>query len=150
MIREATISDILLVAKIIGHEEVWAYVIDDGTTEAPIDVAMGCITNPNTHVLLSDDNAVLVFSKKNAITYEVHTALLPEARGKGSESIGIACCEWMFENTDCTKIISWVPTYNESALKYSLKCGLRIEGLVESSFRKGGKLYGQHLVGREK
>jgi RimJ/RimL family protein N-acetyltransferase len=77
--------------------------------------------------------------------FECHTALLPSAKGKSTE-IGKEALEWVFKNTEATKIITSVPENNPMALRMALKSGFKIYGNKPDSFLKHGKLLSQTLL----
>jgi len=148
----ATGHDIEHVAEILGHSEVLPFIADDSPFVDPVATATACILNDSIYVLIPNAYAVFAFMPRNYVMYEIHSAILPEGRGSenGSKDAANAAVEWMFENTPCEKIISWVPSYNKTALHFALACGCKQEGVVKDSYKKDGKLYDQYLVGREK
>lgn len=95
------------------------------------------------------DYGVFLLEKKNLIMSEIHTALLPEARGKAVE-IGEAALKWGFDNLPVKRFVTAVPEFNPLALRMALKCGFKIYGTNPNSFQKNGKLYSQTLLGINK
>ena len=134
--------------KIFHADGVFDYISDDFSEKndiAGVFLEHGIILNPEPGV-------VFTLHKVNSITREIHVAATPESRGKRAISAGKKVLKWIFENTDCLKLISFIPTANRHTILYALKNGFIKEGINEKSLMKGGKLIDQVLVGltREK
>lgn len=95
------------------------------------------------------DYGLFVCDPRNSIMYEVHTMLLPLARGMAVD-ISRGAIEWVFENTKCLKLITSVPSYNVLAKRLSIKSGMKLIGNNEKSFLKDGILYDQYIYGLSK
>ena len=98
---------------------------------------------------VSDELAGLfMFHKTTPTCYDIHSALLPDFWGHGmAHDIGKAACLWMVDNTDCQKVTTSVPEFNDPARRMAMRAGMRIEGCNRSSFMKDGVLYDQLLLG---
>ena len=97
---------------------------------------------------LGELSGLFMFHQTTTNCYDIHSALLPDFWGHGMASeIGKAACRWMVENTDCMKITTSVPEFNDSARRMAMRAGMRIEGCNRSSFMKNGILYDQLLLG---
>jgi len=88
-------------------------------------------------------------SAVNTICYEIHTTMLPKAWGKTLRYTK-EVLDWIFTNTGCLKVVTFVPETNKKALNLALKTGLKTEGFIDKSFLKGGVLIGQYLLGISK
>lgn len=99
--------------------------------------------------LKAGDYGVFMGEKKNHISYEVHTMLLPSARGKAI-SIAKGALAWVFNNTNCLRVTTTVPSYNATAIRLSKRSGMKYIGNNEKSFMKDGVLYDQLLFGISK
>jgi hypothetical protein len=86
----------------------------------------------------------------NAITYDAHSAILPQCYGEKAKVAGKLAISWVFENTDALKINGSTPVYNKLALKYSKEIGFEQEGLNKNSIMKDGKLHDQVYFGLER
>ena len=86
----------------------------------------------------------------NTVTYEIHTCILPPYRGRAAIHAGKDAGAWMFENTQCRKIVTLVPEDNRPALFHALNSGMRKEGLIKDSFLQDGDLSDLILLGLEK
>lgn len=137
-----------------------------------IDFIVSCVTNPYTWDKISDDGApdkglyfppigggiiwvrvgdygVFMLSKQNHVTYEVHTILLPCAKGKAVE-IGKQALGWAWDNTDAKRLITNVPSFNPLALRLAKAVGFIEYGINQKSFQKNGILYDQTILGISK
>jgi RimJ/RimL family protein N-acetyltransferase len=153
MIRKAIDEDKNLLNEIYSHEAVWPWIKDDNVTEE-FRYKLGEMifdTTKSNSIILTDGKFISFWLKPmNSICYEVHTAVTPDGRGQYAIDIGEQAINWMFDNTNCRKIISYIPVDNRAATLFSLKCGFKKEGLITDSFLKDGKIINQHIVGRAK
>lgn len=92
---------------------------------------------------------LFVGEARNSVTYEVHTFMLPSARGKSVE-IAKSAMQWLFNNSACLRITTTVPEYNKLAIRLSRKVGMELMGINKRSFMKDGVLYDQKLFGISK
>jgi len=146
-----TIKDKDRINDIFTDISVWDSISDDGCDDdIKTKIAETFLYNPNVYILNPMPNAVFVLIPQNAITYEVHTAIKQESRGRVGFKAGRDAIKWMFENTGCQKLISWVPEFNRSALVFASMNGFDIEGTSKKSFLKNGELFDQILVGLTK
>lgn len=138
-----------LLTEIVTHPDVWPHLIDDA---APRREDYRVTLEPDVFYLTASDDAggpigALRFDRHNAVTWELHTAVLPQHRGATSGVFGHAGLRWMFENAGARKIITQVPADNERALRYAHRLGFRDEGINRASFLKGGALLDQTMLG---
>lgn len=141
--------DYELIRQIMINPAIYPYISDDGTPEPwlfkPIESSQFYYL-----LVLDNDNIVLglfLVHPHNIAMYEIHTCLLPHCRGKMADEAGKLVLEWIFENTPCQKVMTHVPEYNRSALKYAERAGMQIEGVNRLSFQKLGQLHDQVLLG---
>lgn len=136
-------TDYDFVIKVALNDEIWPWISDDcGVKENYI---------PDERMLylkISDDSKDVGFfsiSCHNSVLFEIHTAILPEFWGKSlkysTEVIG-----WIFGNTACQKLMTFVPENNNRALVFAERSGLKKEAFIADSFLKGGNLIGQHIL----
>ena len=138
------------IKEIVTHPSVWEKVSDDGAdkeTYLPF-------ISPSVYWLsiVKEDKVIGVYflHPHNAICYEIHTCILPEAWGKDSREASRLVLKWIFENTKCEKVITNVPENNPIALRYAEKAGLKVYGINTKSYKKDGKLLNQTVLGIEK
>lgn len=58
--------------------------------------------------------------------------------------------DWIWNNTDCKKLIGRIPEYNKLALKFTQKMSFKKEGVLSKSFQKDGELHDLHVYGLNK
>ncbi len=146
-----TSADIERVNQILGHESVYPWIRDDSTPgELRYKLGEAYISNPNMYVISPNEWTAFVLIPRNGTMLEVHTAILPAGRGIRGVRAGRLAIRWIFEHSNYTKLISWIPVCNRRAPMYAKFCGFELEGLVKKSFLIDGRLYDQHLVGFEK
>lgn len=92
---------------------------------------------------------IIMFFPVNPICWNPHICILPGYRGVGTEALMWAI-EWMFENTECKKLIAHPPAYNTAMIKVFKKLGFHLEGVSPKSIMKNGELEGRILYGLEK
>jgi len=83
----------------------------------------------------------------NPIMYQGHLNYLPKFWGLGLERYTIEACKWMFDNTDCQKIIGLAPDFYPEVKKHALKCGFIEEGVMKNSTIYNNKLDNQSIMG---
>ena len=134
-----------LIQSIVTHEAIWPHVSDDACDKATYKPSMdGCMW---LEVVDCDCLGVYLIHRHNAVTYEIHTCLLPAAWGNKSKKAGKLVLDWIFQNTPCQKVITQVPEDNSLALRYAIRCGMVQEGVNRASFLKNGKLLDMTQLG---
>jgi RimJ/RimL family protein N-acetyltransferase len=102
------------------------------------------------YVLVRDEEMVLgffAFCPQSEVCWEIHTCLLPSARGAQALEAARGILEWAWTNSRCRRIFTNVPEFNRGALWFSRKAGLEEFGRNVKSFLRGGKLHDQILLG---
>ncbi|MDA3831793.1 MAG: GNAT family protein [Spirochaetales bacterium] len=133
------------IAKIINHPKVWNMVSDDLSQKPYVPI----IDDSIIYLINKHKTGLMRTEPVNGITYQIHTTALPELWGK---AVGFAkeSIEWLFKNTACMKIITFIPIYNKLAIKLAKKSGMEQEGCIKKSFLKGWKLHDQLIYGLTK
>lgn len=144
----ARTTDLAIVRRIMTEPTVYRNITDDGCPPAsdfrPVE------DSRLWYVLVSDGANVIglfMFVPLNAATWEVHTCLLPVARGPLAHQAAWEVLDWLWRNTPCQRLITNVPAFNRLALKFAKEAGMQEFGFNPNSYLKGGKLHGQHLLG---
>lgn len=143
--------DMETVAAIISHPEIYPFCSDDGSPPASEFTALE--TEAFFHLLVTEDNVIMgVFSVQqlNAIMFEIHTSLLPCCRGRNARWAAELVIEWLFSNTRCLKLVSWVPNVTAPAARLAASVGMVREGICTASFLKNGQLCDMVLFGLSK
>lgn len=125
---------------------IYPYASDDGCPEPEnLDIS-NVIDQENIYFLSPGEGALFIYTPINFITYEVHSCVLPIARGQ-SVDLASKSIRFMFTVTNCRKIITWVPEDNHRARNLALKCGFKFEGISSKSWLKNNKLTDLYLFG---
>jgi hypothetical protein len=136
-------TDMEAVSRIFNHPKVYEWVSDD-TSVPPY------VPDPNHLYLMNEEKTGAVrIDQLNGITCMVHIGALPELWGRATSFVkeGVT---WVFENTPYTKIVSFAPECNRTAVFFGKRCGFKIEGKVTKSFLKDWKLHDQVVFGLSK
>lgn len=139
-----------LIRSIITHPKIYPFASDDSSPKA--DEFQPSVQDSIYYLTPVEDRIMGCFMMvpANAITFEVHTCILPEYWGTKAAEAAKLCAAWMFHNTPCRKIITHVPAYNRLAYRFAKQAGMTEEGLIKDSFLKDGRVYDQHLLGLAK
>jgi len=140
-----------LIRKIITNPKIYPMSSDD---KSPPPNQYRPPENELIYYLIPEDSGkplgVFVCVPQNVICYEIHTCLLPEAWGGLAKQAAEHLISWMFERTDCKKLITNVPAYNRLALRFAKAAGLVEFGVNSKSYLKNGLLHDQIMLGIEK
>ncbi len=141
-------SDADLIKGIITHEKLYDDVTDDFS---PSRAEYEPVMHPSVLYLIVRDHGTLqglfFFHPINAVTFEVHTCLLPHAWGHAARLIAREMLKWLWQETDCVRLVTSVPEYNRKASIFARAAGMKEYGRNPESFMKGGQLYDILLLG---
>lgn len=146
-IRRATVEDIEFIKKVYGCPDMWYWLGDDNTPPLESIDITPLISSPAFFFLIPGVTGVFMFHQWNSITFEMHSAVLPEYRGKCAMEGARLAGMWMFGNTPCRKIVTLVPKTNVRAMYLARRGGMKQEGIITKSFLKDGKYVDQYLYG---
>ena len=141
-------QDADLVREILTHPKLYRRMSDDGCP-APEEFYPE-ISENLSYILAIDQGRILglfLFHPHNAVTFEVHTALLPHAWGPAAVEAARGVVRWFFHNTNCQRIITSVPRSNRLALKLARRAGFKQWGTNSRSFLKNGQLEDLLMLG---
>lgn len=136
--------DMELVKSIMSHPAIFPHIHDDSVTEcAPID------HEGLFWMLVSDGEPAGVFlvHAHNSACFEMHTCLLPRIWGKDAAHAAQLLLAWAFNDTQCQKMITAVPSYNRAAIRFAKAGGMTQEGVNRASFLRNGELIDQIMLG---
>jgi RimJ/RimL family protein N-acetyltransferase len=148
MITAQPTQDLALIRSVITHPKIWEHVSDDysGAPES--------FEPPRALYLAVHDGAellgVFMVHPHNAINWEVHTCLMPNAWGARAKAAAQAAIAWMWANTPAERLITNVPVPNRLALRFAKQAGFTEFGRNPNSFQKHGILHEQILLGISK
>jgi RimJ/RimL family protein N-acetyltransferase len=102
--------------------------------------------------LLDDLTAIglFVFYPENTVCWRAHVCISPQYFGPPARQAFRECFAWLWERTDCRRIIGSVPLSNSLAIAFALHCGMEKFGVNPRSTMRGGKLEDQVLLGISK
>jgi len=92
---------------------------------------------------------LFAFVPHNRVCWEMHTCLLPVAWGRSEQAMK-GVIRWIFDHTECRRIIGCAPVSNGLVLRLAVRAGLTKYGVNEKSFLKGGVLLDQVCLGISK
>jgi RimJ/RimL family protein N-acetyltransferase len=150
-IRRAMEEDSKFIRSVYLNESILPHIIDDWSID-PLKIDFSTMLSfPQIYFLIPEKDkipvGVFLLHPWNSITYELHTAILPEYRGE----VAVESCnlmgKYMFIETPCQKILTHVPTTNAPARALAVKCKMVMEGINRKSFLSGGVLYDQYIFG---
>lgn len=147
MIFEQT-NDYEYIKYCLTHPYVWKNSHDDALIG--VDPELYFPPMSGIFYLKAGEFGLLLGKPVNFITYDVHIALLPSARGNARE-ICKGAMQWMFDNTDRPlRLISSIPSFNIKTIKLAGDIGMEFIGINKKSFLCDGVLFDQHLFGISK
>lgn len=100
---------------VINHPDVFPWVA--GPNDVTLDVTEW-LSDP-AHILLTNEHGGFLFHPRGGGTYEVHSQIVPEGR-KQSLSAAQSAARYMFTQTDCVRIVTYVPENNRRAKALTL------------------------------
>lgn len=146
-VRIERTADPGVVKMIVTHPKVYKYVTDDGSP-AEQDYAPD-MTNARFLLAWDDSELLGLFAlvPQNHATVEVHTCLLPSARGDRAADAAQELIKWVWNNTTFKRLVTCVPGYNRLALRFALAAGMTRYGINTRSYMKNGQLWDQIMLG---
>ena len=140
--------DFELVRQVFTHPAIYRYMGDD---YAPTPEAFEVHTHPCIWYVEARDAdgllGIVSFVPQSRVCWEMHLALLPEARGKRSRELGRLIYRWVFANTECRRIVAGIPETNRLAIAWARRAGMVEFGRNQAAFLTGGRLVALVLVG---
>ena len=139
------------IESVFKHKDVFPYLSDDYSSN-PDDVDIKSVaSNEGIYFIkasVNDDIAgMFMYHPHNSVLYEVHSAVLPIYRGSKSVEMALKSLQWMFKNTNCKKVITYVPRGNKPAFALARRVGMIVEGINRLSIMINGKLIDQKVLG---
>jgi RimJ/RimL family protein N-acetyltransferase len=141
-------KDYALVKEIATHPAIYPFISDD-YSPSPNDFKP-FEDDAIWYVLVKDGDELLgmwMFAPENAICWQVHTCLLPNAYGKRAKQAALEMANWIWTNTTCLRLITSVPEYNRQASIFARWAGMEEYGRNPESYMKTGILHDQILLG---
>lgn len=141
--RLARIYDVDLINSVLMHPSIADHLCDDNSVGAQIQECeslewIGAYSGDVFH-------GFFLLIQQNSVTVDIHTALLPTARGKQSKQAGELLLNLIFSRY--FKAVTSVPSNNRVAAWFAGSLGFKHEGVNRRSFLKNGVLLDQVLMG---
>lgn len=150
-IRLTRIDDWGYLRLVATHEKLWPHLSDDFS--GPREEWKPREDASLVYLKVTDDHQALGFFLlvfHSPILWEVHTALLPAARGARARDAAQALIAYAFTETPCRRLITSVPEYNRLALHFAKRAGLTEYGRNPKAYLKNGQLQDLILLGLSK
>ena len=93
------------------------------------------------NVFFAEDLGGVGFIFKDEKTYECHTFVLPEGRGKWARERFFQTLEWMFKHTEAEKIVTMCPVNNRMSIGAARMAGFKKYSTIPNSWVYEGKMY---------
>ncbi len=139
-------KDLKDIQRIMSHESVFWTGKDDGMV-SPEGAAEAVLSDKRFIVLRPLKNTVFLFHALNHVTYQMHVAIVDgPARSRGVRS-SIKASRWLFKNTPCRKVISFIAANHKAALAFAYQAGMKYEGTHVKSVLQDGILRNMISVG---
>lgn len=126
----------------LTHPTIWEAGRDDGAP--PMEMFFIDISLRNILYLKADGYGLFVLEKRNAVTFEVHVALI-NTGGKG-RYVCRSAIEWVFDNVPGVEcLVANIPEYNRITRNLAEKVGFKPVGILPTSFKKNGELHNMYM-----
>ena len=143
--------DVNEIEAIMREKDVWENVTDDGSNTLNLSHLTAIIGIHSFYFLVPVIQGVRVgaffLHPHNYVTYELHSMVKKENRGRLVREGLMEVGEFMFNSTPCQKIITLVPAGNYRAKFMARFMGMEYEGVNRKSLLRNGKLIDQHMYG---
>lgn len=147
--RRLEIRDLALVDSLMKHPKIYPWISDDFSPSVDEFTAFVPLSSPHVYYIMPEEKVLAIFTPINRCTYEQHTCVHPDKR-RGTTEYGRMVLDYMFEETECEKVVTFIPRYNLPAVFAARAVGFVEEGLITKSFKKNGKLVDQRVYGYTK
>ena len=149
MITLEQTDDLAFVRSVFTHPKVWPFICDDGMNDPEL---YQPVNMPGVVYVMPRDAGLpmgcLMLVDQNAVTMELHSALLPQYRGAQTAQVFRALLAWLPEQfPGIRRLRTWVPGYNRPALVAARRVGFEECGKEPNAYLKDGALSDLHLFG---
>lgn len=137
-----------IIRNIVTHPAIWPHVSDDFSGEPEVwEPPIGDGFIYTLALEAGEIRAMWMFEKTSPILFKVHTCVLPIGRGVWANEAAKKMALWIWEHTECQRIVTDVPEDNRLALRFAEAAGMQQFGVNPRSYKKGGKLLDVILLG---
>jgi hypothetical protein len=142
---ERTEDLVLVRALIAGDARVYDAATDDA---APERAAFAPVEHPAIWYVVASDADQLVglytLIPQNQVCWEIHAT---RTFGTATSAAARGIQRWIFDRTECRRIVASIPATNRVAIRQAKACGFVEFGRNQRSFLKNGELIDQVLLG---
>jgi len=131
-----TIKDILAVSRVLDDDSVFIP-INGRPCTVEGETAYALLSRPDVVVLMPNEGSVFAFVGYDSHISQIHLGVLPQWRGKVAVQACKECFHWIFEHTECTKIVGFENAANRAAIRFIGLLGVDREGLLKNVDGKG-------------
>lgn len=137
------ITDLALVRETVTHPSIWRHVSYDGLDANAWDPPADAVY---VGAWADEFLGLWMVAHQTPLCCEIHTCLLPCARGVASEGAA-KMAAWIRDNTQYKRVVTSVPAYNVLALSYARRAGMVEYGRNPAVWPRDGKAYDMILLG---
>lgn len=124
------------IRSIFCHPAIYPHVCED--TDPSADEWAPTIDGQVVYLRPPEGGACFLFHPHTRHVWEVHSAVLPEYRGR-SLSYVRACADWLRQNTSCKCLLTRIPKGNVAAFCLARAVGMQKTGVLPASFLNNGQ-----------
>ena len=131
---------------IVSHPAIYPHISDDGS---PKEFHSEPLIGKALFLAPIHENkpcGIFIVHQHTFGMFEVHTCILPQYWGEVAGQAAKSLIGWVFDNTRCRTLITFVPKPNRKALRFAKRAGLKVEGYVRESYVKNGVAHDQYLL----
>jgi len=134
---------------VFTHPEIWPFLCDDsGSDPESFVIHDSPLVNYVRLEVDGDPIGCLMLVQQNAVTLELHSALLPGKRGKFTNEAFTGLLAHLRDVAPTIRRLrTWVPAWNRAALVAAKRVGFKEVGIEPGAFLKNGVLCDLHLFG---
>lgn len=150
MLTFQLLTDETRIRETITHPRIWPWVVDDGTpSRVGFRPVMGNDAIRYVGAFEGEEYLGLwQFTKRNAVTWEVHTCLLPNGWGSRAVEACQQVAKWFWASVpSAERIVTCIPADNTLALRLATASGMKQWGRNPRAFSRGGKLLDEVWLG---
>lgn len=138
-----------MIRSVVTHPRVYRRMTDDFCREP--EAYRPCTGIPAIQYIAVWDSGqlmgIFVLVSQTGVCIEIHAAFLPEAWGQAAKDAMRGILDWIWTNTNASRVIGAVPKCNPLAIAFGKSAGMTEFGVDENSFQKWGKLWGRVMLG---
>lgn len=146
MITITRTFDADFIESVCKHPKIWKSISDDNSNFEEWKPTINDDVYWLAPVVDGEAAGVFLVYPLNSILWEVHTSILPEYWGETCLECAKAVIKYVFENTECKKLITNVPRNNPLAKRLAEKAGMSIEYINKKSIMKCGMMMDQFVL----